>query len=77
MKAVTTNVTMNLTDALASCSKRLREGARLMIGVPDYDTYVAHRREAHPGEPVMSYAEFFRDRQDARYGGKGRIGRCC
>lgn len=78
MKAVTTNVTTNLTDALASCSKRLREGARLMIGVPDYDTYVAHRREAHPGEPVMSYAEFFRERQAARYGeGSTRGFRCC
>jgi uncharacterized short protein YbdD (DUF466 family) len=25
----------------------------------------------------MSYEEFFRERQDARYGGRGRIGRCC
>ena len=29
--------------------------ARLMIGVPDYETYVAHRRANHPQEPVMSY----------------------
>jgi len=26
---------------------------------------------------VMSYVEFFRDRENARYGGKGRVGRCC
>lgn len=52
--------------------------ARLMIGLPDYDTYVAHRRAHHPGEPVMSYAEFFRERQTARYGGEGgRVSRCC
>jgi uncharacterized short protein YbdD (DUF466 family) len=25
----------------------------------------------------MSYEEFFRERQDARYGGNGRIARCC
>ena len=50
-----------------------------MIGVPDYDTYVAHMHEAHPGQPVMTYAEFFRERQAARYGeGTTTRGfRCC
>ena len=58
--------------------QRLAQTARLMVGVPDYDTYVAHRRAQHPGEPVMSYAEFFRERQTARYGcERGRISRCC
>jgi len=52
--------------------------ARLMVGIPDYDTYVAHRRARHPGEPVMSYQEFFRERQKARYGCEGgRIRGCC
>lgn len=52
--------------------------ARLMIGVPDYESYVAHRKAQHPGEPVMTYAEFFRERQDSRYGAKGgKISRCC
>ena len=70
--------TTSLKDTLSVCGRRLREGARLMIGVPDYDTYVAHRREAHPGEPVMTYAEFFRERQAARYGeGSTRGFRCC
>ena len=40
--------------------------ARLMVGVPDYDTYVAHRRAEHPEEPVMSKAEFHRDRIERR-----------
>ena len=57
---------------------RAVQTARLMVGIPDYETYVTHRRAHHPGEPVMSYAEFFRNRQDARYGdGPGRITRCC
>jgi uncharacterized short protein YbdD (DUF466 family) len=52
--------------------------ARLMVGVPDYDAYVAHRRQAHPGERVMTYEEFFRERQSSRYGENGgRISRCC
>ena len=39
--------------------------ARLMIGVPDYETYVAHRRTNHPNQPIMTYVEFFRERQAA------------
>ncbi|HXZ15018.1 MAG TPA: CstA-like transporter-associated (seleno)protein [Roseiarcus sp.] len=56
----------------------IAETARLMVGVPDYPTYVAHRKANHPGEPVMSYEEFFRERQNARYDvGKGRLRACC
>jgi uncharacterized short protein YbdD (DUF466 family) len=52
--------------------------ARLMVGIPDYETYVAHRRAHHPGEPVMSYPEFFRERQKARYAvEEGRLKGCC
>jgi uncharacterized short protein YbdD (DUF466 family) len=52
--------------------------ARLMIGVPDYETYVAHRRAKHPDQPIMTYVEFFRERQQARYAvGKGRFRGCC
>jgi uncharacterized short protein YbdD (DUF466 family) len=52
--------------------------ARLMVGVPDYATYVSHSRTRHPDQPVMSYEDFFRDRQQARYGfDKGRFRGCC
>jgi uncharacterized short protein YbdD (DUF466 family) len=52
--------------------------ARLMVGVPDYQTYVVHRQNLHPDKPVMSYEEFFRERQAARYAiGKGRFRGCC
>jgi len=52
--------------------------ARLMVGVPDYPTYVAHRRANHPDQPIMTYEEFFRERQAARYAvGKGRFRGCC
>ena len=33
--------------------------ARLMIGVPDYETYVAHRQANHSDQPIMTYVEFF------------------
>jgi uncharacterized short protein YbdD (DUF466 family) len=50
---------------------------RLMVGLPEYDTYVAHHEATHPEQPMMSYEEFFRERQEARYGGAGKRGGCC
>ena len=60
---------------LSKLGKYLGQAARLMVGLPDYDTYVAHMKATHPDRPVMSYEEFFRERQEARYG--GGTGRCC
>lgn len=52
--------------------------AKLMVGVPDYQTYVDHRALTHPGEPVLTEAEYFVDRQNRRYGvGPGSAMRCC
>ncbi len=55
----------------------LGQTARLMVGLPDYDNYLNHMQTHHPDQPVMSYEEFFRERQDVRYGAKGKIARCC
>lgn len=55
----------------------LGQTARLMVGLPDYDAYLTHMQATHPDEPAMTYEEFFRERQDARYGGNGRVSRCC
>ena len=66
----------SVRDRLAAAAGALRRAARLMCGIPDYDGYVAHLRRHHPERPVPSYAEFFRERQDARYGRSGN-GRCC
>jgi uncharacterized short protein YbdD (DUF466 family) len=53
-----------------------RRTVLLMIGIPDYERYVRHAKEHHPDQPVMTYEEFFKNRQDCRYG-DGRMGRCC
>ena len=51
------------------------QSLRLMVGLPDYDTYLSHMAATHPDRQAMSYEEFFRERLQARYGaGKGR---CC
>jgi uncharacterized short protein YbdD (DUF466 family) len=50
----------------------------MMVGMPDYGTYVRHMEQTHPGQPYMSYEEFFKERLNARYGGgAGRPVRCC
>ncbi|MGL4395518.1 MAG: YbdD/YjiX family protein [Hyphomicrobium sp.] len=62
----------------ARVGRDMASTARLMVGVPDYERYVAHRKASHPGEPVMTYEEFFRERQSSRYGvNGGKISRCC
>jgi uncharacterized short protein YbdD (DUF466 family) len=63
---------------LGKTGKYLGQAARMLVGIPDYDTYVQHMKDNHPDKPVMTYKEFFRERQDARYGGNGKGGfRCC
>ena len=71
-----------MTDAPAGrvrfVCEMVAQTARLMVGVPDYQTYVAHRQRVHPDQPVMNYEQFFRERQAARYAiGKGRFRGCC
>ncbi len=67
-----------MRDAVKTLFGRLQQTGRLMVGLPDYQAYVEHRKRTHPGEPIMSYEEFFRERQESRYGGaNGKIGRCC
>lgn len=65
------------SNPFADLARCLCDGARLMVGVPNYETYVAHMAATHPGQPPMTRAEFFRDRQDARYGGGKGGFRCC
>ncbi len=55
---------------------RLAETAHLMVGLPDYRRYVAHRHDRHPGMAVMSRAEFTRNRMRRRFE-SGSAGRCC
>ena len=48
---------------------------RRIIGVPDYDAYLAHVREHHPAAHPMSREEFERSRLNDRYSKPGQ--RCC
>jgi uncharacterized short protein YbdD (DUF466 family) len=70
---------MNLRNVSVSrLTSDLVRTARLMVGLPDYDAYVAHRKAHHPADAIMSREDFFRERQLSRYGANGgKISRCC
>lgn len=44
---------------LGKTGKYLGQAARMLVGIPDYDTYVQHMKDNHPDKPVMTYKEFF------------------
>ncbi len=49
--------------------------AKAVLGIPDYEAYVAHVAERHAGAVAMSREAFFAAKQDARFGSTGM--RCC
>lgn len=64
-------------DQLAKAGRYLGQTMRSMVGMPEYSVYLEHMEKNHPGTRPMSYEEFFRERQEARYGANGRAGKCC
>jgi len=48
---------------------------RRICGMPDYDAFVAHLREHHPGTPAPSVREYYAQFVAARYGDSPT--RCC
>ena len=60
---------------LLAGARRLAAGCRQLIGIPDFERYLAHMRATHPGEPALSEREFHARAIDRRYGA-GRPG-CC
>jgi uncharacterized short protein YbdD (DUF466 family) len=62
----------------AAIQQRLGDVARVIrqiIGVPDYDRYVAHLRAAHPGCEPVSREVFMREKMEEKYSKPGA--RCC
>ena len=54
---------------------RIANVVRRVIGVPDYERYLAHQRRCHPGEPALTRDAFARDALARRYAQPGS--RCC
>lgn len=69
---------MKKASPLTGLLRGIGDCGRLMVGVPNYESYLLHIRTQHPDVTPMSKSEFFRDRQSARFGEGGRGGfRCC
>ena len=58
-----------------AAAQRVAAVVRRMIGVPDYETYLAHMRREYPGCTPMDQRTFERERLTARYKATGS--RCC
>lgn len=67
--------TPHLVQAARSRIDRAAAVVRRIIGVPDYERYLAHARRCHPDQPLMSRDEFMRQRMVERYSKPGA--RCC
>jgi uncharacterized short protein YbdD (DUF466 family) len=52
-----------------------RSVCRQMFGIPDYERYLAHAAEHHPGAPVLSRRDFCAQAIERKYGNGGA--RCC
>lgn len=69
---------MTSREAIHSARRVIDRAAcvlRRVIGVPDYDTYLAHLRTHHAGTEPMTREEFTRQRLADRYSRPGS--RCC
>jgi uncharacterized short protein YbdD (DUF466 family) len=53
----------------------LCSACRQVFGIPDYERYLAHAAERHPGAPVLARGEFCVQAMERRYGQGGA--RCC
>lgn len=55
----------------------LKQSFRLMVGVHDYQTYLKHMREHHPGQTPMDERAFHRYCLEARFPSQaGKLGKC-
>ncbi|UHQ19639.1 YbdD/YjiX family protein [Lysobacter sp. KIS68-7] len=64
-----------LRTEFADAWRAAKQTARLAIGMPDYEVYVAHVRACHPEATPMTREAFAIERMQARYA-RGRS-RCC
>ena len=59
------------SGAVAAIARVIKQ----IIGVPDYERYVAHHRAAHPECEPLAREAFMRERLEARYNRPGS--KCC
>jgi uncharacterized short protein YbdD (DUF466 family) len=60
---------------LAVALHAVRRAYLHVFGIPDYERYLAHMAQAHPGESLLSRREFCAHAIDRKYSRNGP--RCC
>ena len=53
----------------------LCSACRQVFGIPDYERYLAHAAQRHPGAPVLTRGDFCVQEIERKYGRNGA--RCC
>lgn len=56
-------------------ARSLCSACRQVFGMPDYERYLAHSAQRHPGAPVLTRSDFFVQAIERKYGRGGA--RCC
>lgn len=56
-------------------ARGIRQVCRQLFGIPDYERYLAHAAERHPGAPVLSRRDFCARAIERKYSKSGP--RCC
>jgi uncharacterized short protein YbdD (DUF466 family) len=80
LPAVTSNaqglpVAATAEEGLRPRLRSLCSACRQVFGMPDYERYLAHAAERHPGAPLLTRGGFCAQAIDRRYGAGGA--RCC
>jgi uncharacterized short protein YbdD (DUF466 family) len=78
--AVILNTSRGSQEATGQSGIRARvrsvcSACRQVFGMPDYERYLAHAAERHPGMPVLTRSDFFVQAIERKYGKGGT--RCC
>ena len=61
--------------AVLDKARAIRQVCRQLFGIPDYERYLAHAADHHPGSPVLSRRDFCAQAIERKYGKGGP--RCC
>ncbi|HSC80715.1 MAG TPA: YbdD/YjiX family protein [Chitinolyticbacter sp.] len=61
-------------SGVKDAAKKVVQTCRLMVGIHDYEYYLAHMRERHPEATPLTRDAFYRYCLEARYPGEGRPG---
>jgi uncharacterized short protein YbdD (DUF466 family) len=59
---------------MSAALRRALDFLRALSGDDAYERHLAHRRAAHPGEPLPSRKAFYAERERRKWEG---ISRCC